>query len=102
MGLTKQETEGRAEAYITFTYNKSDTAYGASIEDHDRFVKLLADLETEKILGRHIIGTDAATLVQEVAKTMRSREGANAILQSIYVHSALPEGVQRSFDGLPV
>ena len=102
MGLTKQETEGRAEAYITFTYNKSDTAYGASIEGHDGFVKVLADAETEEILGCHIIGTDAATLIQEVANAVRSYAGVDAIPQSIYVYPALPEVVHRAFGGSPV
>ena len=102
MGLTQQEAEGRGAAYITSTYNYSDTAYGAPIEDHDGFVKVLADHETEEILGCHIIGTDAATLIQEVANAMRSRAGVDAILQSIYVHSDLPEVVQRAFGGLPV
>ena len=73
MGLTQQEAEGRGAAYITSTYNYSDTAYGAPIEVHDGFVKVLADHETEEILGCHIIGTDAATLIQEVANAMRSR-----------------------------
>ena len=102
MGLTQQEAEGRGAAYITSTYNYSDTAYGAPIEVHDGFVKVLADHETEEILGCHIIGTDAATLIQEVANVMRSRAGVDTILQSIQVHSALPEIVQRAFGGLPV
>ena len=86
MGLTQQEAEGRGAAYITSTYNYSDTAYGAPIEDHDGFVKVLTDHETEEILGCHIIGTDAATLIQEVANATRSCAGVDAILQSIYVH----------------
>ena len=102
MGLTNQETEGRAEAHITFTYNKSDTAYGASIESHDGFVKVLADPETEEILGCHIIGTDAATLIQEVANAVRSYAGVDAIPQSIYVYPALPEVVHCAFGRSPV
>ena len=100
--LTQQEVAGRGAAYITPIYNYSDTAYGASIEDHDRFVKMLADPETEEILGCHVIGTDAATLIQEVANATRSCAGVDTILQSIYVHPALPELVQRAFGGLPV
>ena len=102
MGLTQQETEGRAETYITSTYNKLDTAYGESIEGHDGFVKVLSDPETEEIPGCHIIGTDAATLIQEVANAVRSRAGIDAIFQLIYVHPYLPEVVQRAFGGLPV
>ena len=63
---------------------------------------MLSDPETEEIPGCHIIGTDAATLIQEVANAVRSRAGVDAIHQSIYVHPSLPEVVQRAFGGLPV
>ena len=102
VGMTQQEAEGRGTAYVVATYDYSDTAYGASIEDKDGFVKVLADPETGEILGCHIIGTDAATLIQEAANAMRARIGVDAITQSIYVHPALPEVVQRAFGNLPI
>jgi dihydrolipoamide dehydrogenase len=102
VGMTEQEAEGRGAAYVAATYDYSDTAYGASIEDKDGFVKVLADPETGEILGCHIIGTDAATLIQEAANVMRGRMGVDAILQSIYVHPALPEVIQRAVGALPV
>ena len=65
-------------------------------------MKVLADPETGQILGCHIIGSEASILIQEVANAMRLRLSANAITQSIYVHPALPEVVQRAFGGLAV
>ena len=65
-------------------------------------MEVLPDPETEEIPGCHIIGTDGATLIQEVANAVRSRAGVDTILQSIYVHPYLPEVVQRGFGGLPV
>jgi dihydrolipoamide dehydrogenase len=41
VGMTQQEAEGRGTAYVVATYDYSDTAYGASIEDKDGFVKVL-------------------------------------------------------------
>ena len=102
VGMTQQEAEGRGAAYVTSTYNYSDTAYGASIEDKDGFVKVLADPESGEILGCHMIGTDAATLIQEAANVMRVRGGVDAITQPIYVHPALPEVMQRAVGQLPV
>ena len=102
VGLTQQEAEGRGAAYAAAAYDYSDTAYGASIEDKDGFVKVLADPESGEILGCHIIGSDAATLIPEAANAMRLRLGVDAITQSIYVHPALPEVVQRAFGQLPV
>ena len=100
VGLTQQEAEGRGASYVAAAYDYSDTAYGASIEDKDGFVKVLADPESGEILGCHIIGSDAATLIQEATNAMRTRSGVDAITQSIYVHPALPEVVQRAFGEL--
>ena len=102
VGLTQQDAEGRGASYVAATYNYSDTAYGAAIEDKDGFVKVLADPESGEILGCHIIGSDAATLIKEAANAMRLRLGVDAITQSIYVHPALPEVVQRAFGQLPL
>ncbi len=65
-------------------------------------MKVLADQESGEILGCHIIVTDAATLIQEAANVMRARGGVDAITQSIYVHPALPEMLQRAVAQLPV
>ena len=100
VGLTEQEARWMGVDYAVATYDYSDTAYGASIMDRDGFVKVLADPESAEILGAHIIGTDASILIQEVANAMRVRATTAAITQSIYVHPALPEVVQRAFGSL--
>ena len=100
VGLTEQGATEQSVPYAVATYDYYDTAYGSSIEDRDGFVKVLAHPETEEILGCHIIGTDAATLIQEVANAMRMNLTTDAITQSVYVHPALPEVVQRAFGAL--
>ncbi|MEX2159716.1 MAG: mycothione reductase [Dehalococcoidia bacterium] len=97
VGLTEGEARARGLPYAVGVYEYANTAYGSSIEDKDGFVKVLVDPESEEILGCHILGTDASTLIQEVANAMRIRATARAITQSIYVHPALPEVVQRAF-----
>ena len=100
VGLTEREAVASGLPYTAATYDYRNTAYGSSIEDGDGFVKVLAHVETGEILGCHIIGTDASILVQEVVNAMRLRAPVDAITQSIYVHPALPEVVQRAFGAL--
>ena len=100
VGMTQQEAEDMGVLYSVARYDYYDTAYGSSIEDRDGFVKVLADPDSGEILGAHIIGTDASILIQEVANAMRLRQPIDAITQSIYVHPALPEVVQRAFGAL--
>ena len=102
VGLTEQAAEERGIHYAAASYDYSNTAYGSSIEDRDGFVKVLADPETREILGCHIIGTDASTLMQGVTNAMRMRLTTDAITGSIYVHPALPEVIQRAFGELQI
>lgn len=100
VGLTEKEAKEQGVAYIVAAYDYYNTAYGASIQDRDGFVKILAERDTEEILGAHIIGTDASILIQEVVNATRLQLSVDAITQSIYVHPALPEVVQRAFGEL--
>jgi len=102
VGLTEREVREQGLSYAAGTYRYYDTAYGSSIEDRDGFVKALAHRETMEILGCHIIGSEASILIQEVANAMRMRLPTDAITQSIYVHPALPEVVQRAFGSLAI
>ncbi len=100
VGLTERAAREQGLPYLVSTYNYYDTAYGSSIEDKDGFVKALAQRETGEILGCHIIGSEASILIQEVVNAVRMRLTTDAITQSIYVHPALPEVVQRAFGAL--
>ncbi len=100
VGITEAEARTAGRRYVTARYEYDDTAYGASIEDHDGFVKVIADPETKELLGLHILGTDAATLVQGPATLMRAHENVDAVRRAIFVHPALPEVVQRAFGEL--
>ena len=102
VGLTEREAKEKDVPHTVATYDYYDTAYGSSIEDRDGFVKVLAHTESGEILGCHIIGSEASILIQEVVNAMRMRLNTDAITQSIYVHPALPEVVQRAFGALPV
>ncbi|MDP6494495.1 MAG: hypothetical protein QGI09_03535 [Dehalococcoidia bacterium] len=78
-----------------------DTAYHPSLDGRDGFIKVLGDHHTQEILGYHIISTDAYVLAQERATAMHLRLSTDATTQSIYVHPALAEVVQRTFRSLP-
>jgi pyruvate/2-oxoglutarate dehydrogenase complex dihydrolipoamide dehydrogenase (E3) component len=100
VGLTEQAARAARRRHVVGRYDYDETAFGASIEDHDGFVKVLADPKSREILGCHILGTDASTLVQGVATLMRAGETVDAVREAIFVHPALPEVLQRAFGEL--
>ncbi|MFB6170221.1 MAG: FAD-dependent oxidoreductase, partial [Haloarculaceae archaeon] len=98
VGAREEDLREADREYATSTYRYQDTARGGAMK-REGFVKVLAGLDGE-ILGCHILGPEAATLVQEVVVAMKSGSGTvRDVRQAVHVHPALPEVVQRAFGG---
>ncbi|WP_375335551.1 hypothetical protein [Halorussus sp. MSC15.2] len=98
VGAHEEALRAADREYATNTYRYEDTARGDAMHA-EGFVKVLVDMEGE-ILGCHIIGPDASTLIQEVVVAMQAGSGTvQDIRESVHVHPALPEVVQRAFTG---
>jgi mycothione reductase len=98
VGAREETLRGEDREYATNTYRYEDTARGDAMKT-DGLVKVLIDLDGE-ILGCHIVGPQASTLIQEVVVAMKAGSGTvQDIRQSVHIHPALPEVVQRAFSG---
>ena len=60
------------------------------------FVKILADKETDKILGAHIIGPNAGDLIQEIVSVMEFEGTAEDIGRTCHAHPTLTEVVKEA------
>ncbi|MEF8905593.1 MAG: dihydrolipoyl dehydrogenase [Haloarculaceae archaeon] len=99
-GVGAQEGELRAAGreYATRTYRYDETARGSAMKA-DGFLKAIIDLDGE-ILGCHVIGPEASNLIQEVVVAMKAGSGTvRDIRESVHIHPALSEVVQRGFSG---
>jgi len=97
VGLTEQECQAQGIDYAVGRYEYADTGMGTALQERDGFVKVIARRSDGKILGCHIIGPEASTLIQEAVVAMKSGEGKiRNILNSIHVHPALPEVLARA------
>lgn len=67
-------------------------AYGWALEDTDGFAKIIVDAGTTQILGAHIIGAEATTLIQQLIQAMSTGQTARDIATTQYwIHPAMPE-----------
>lgn len=99
VGYTEEELLEKKIKYIKGTYDFIDTGYGMAIKDEDGFVKVLAS-PNGKILGCHIIGSEASILIHEVIVAMNAGLGIKGIVDAVHIHPALSEVVQRAFNQL--
>jgi len=78
----------------TFAYD--ETPLGSALRARDGFAKVIVD-DTDEILGFHIVGPEASTLVHEVSTAVAAGADATTIAETIHVHPALSEVVQGAF-----
>ena len=97
VGLTEQQARDAGVPYRVSVRNYADTAYGWALEDTTSFVKLLADPTRRTLLGAHIIGPQAATLMQPLLQAMTLGQTVDQIGREVlYVHPALTEVVEQA------
>ncbi len=100
VGLREQDLKQRKIDYAVGRYQFINSGMGIAMQDNDGFVKIFADRKTRKILGCHILGTDASTLIHEVIVAMKNNLNVDAISSSVHVHPALSEVVQRAVNSI--
>ena len=97
VGLT--ERDARASGLPISVANKpfGHTAYGWAMEDSTSFAKLIAHAETRELLGAHIIGPQASTLVQQLIQGMSFGQTVDQMAHGqFYIHPALTEVIENA------
>ncbi len=103
VGLTEQEARDLGVAYVKSTQDYAGIAYGWAMEDTTGFAKLLADPASGQLLGAHIIGPQASTLIQPLIQAMSFGLDARSMAKGQYwIHPAMPELVENALLNLPL
>ncbi|MCE7886807.1 MAG: dihydrolipoyl dehydrogenase [Alphaproteobacteria bacterium PRO2] len=89
--LKKDGVEYRAGKF-PFMANGRARAMGAI----DGFVKILADAKSDRVLGAHIIGPEAGTLIAEIVLAMEADLTAEDIARTCHAHPTLEEAVKEA------
>jgi dihydrolipoamide dehydrogenase len=64
--------------------------------DMDGFVKILADADSDEILGVHIVGARAADLIMEAAALMEFKSTAEDMSRICHPHPTFSEGLKEA------
>ncbi len=100
VGKTEEQLKEAGVDYkvgkFPFTANGRARAMNAT----DGFVKILADAKTDRILGCHILGPEAGTLIHEVVVAMEFGGSAEDLARSFHGHPTLNEAVKEAALGV--
>ena len=100
VGKTEEDLKAEGIAYkaakFPFTANGRAKAMLAS----QGFVKILADKETDRVLGCHIVGKGAGEMIHEAAVLMEFGGSAEDLARTCHAHPTMSEAVREAALGL--
>ena len=101
VGMVEEEAQAAGYEILVGRARYTDVTMGYAMAEEDSLVKVVVDQETRKILGCHIVGSQAAILVQQIVYLMNAGDqGYFPLADSQVIHPALSEVVIRAFGNL--
>jgi dihydrolipoamide dehydrogenase len=96
VGQTEEELKAAGIAYKVGKFPFTANGRARALGDTEGFVKVLADKQTDRILGAHIIGPDAGTLIAELVTAMEFGASAEDIARTCHAHPTLEEAIKEA------
>jgi dihydrolipoyl dehydrogenase len=96
VGKTEEELKEAGIAYNAGKFPFTANGRAKANQQTDGFVKILADAKTDRVLGVHIVGSDAGNMIAEAAVAMEFGAAAEDIARTCHAHPTLPEAVKEA------
>jgi mycothione reductase len=97
VGLTEEQACAQGRDVVVGRRDYGGTAYGWALVDETSFAKVLVDRATGLIVGAHVIGPQAATLIQPLVQAMQFGQTAAEVANEPYwIHPALTEVIENA------
>ncbi len=96
VGYTEEELKSRSVAYKTGSFPFKASGRARASMDTDGLIKVLADQQTDEILGVHMIGPRAADMIAEAVVAMEFRASAEDIGRISHAHPTYTESFKEA------
>ncbi|MBK0382613.1 dihydrolipoyl dehydrogenase [Pedobacter sp. SD-b] len=96
VGYTEEQLKEKGSKYKTGTFPFKASGRARASMDTDGLVKVLADAETDEILGVHMIGPRCADMIAEAVVAMEFRASAEDIGRISHAHPTFTEAFKEA------
>jgi dihydrolipoamide dehydrogenase len=96
VGKTEEELKAAGVPYKVGKFPFTANARARCNGDTEGLVKMLADAKTDRVLGCHIIGPDAGTMIAEIAVAIEFGAASEDIARTSHAHPTLNEAVKEA------
>ena len=96
IGKTEEQLKELNKKYKVGKFSFMANSRAKAIDDTEGFVKILADEQTDKVLGAHIIGPHAGELIAEIGVAMEFGASSEDIARTCHAHPTFSEAVKEA------
>ncbi|HEV7270806.1 dihydrolipoyl dehydrogenase [Pseudoxanthomonas sp.] len=93
VGKTEQQLKAEGVAYKAGSFPFAAVGRAVAMAESAGFVKVIADAETDRVLGMHLVGANVSELVHEGVLTMEFKGSADDLARICHAHPSLSEAV---------
>ena len=96
VGKTEEELKAKGIAYNKGTFPLMANSRAKAISHTDGMVKILSDKSTDKILGAHMIGHEAGTVIHELSIAMGFGASSEDVARICHGHPTVNEAIKEA------
>ncbi len=96
VGATEEQLVAKNIKFKKGKFPFSANSRAKTVNDTEGFVKILADAETDRILGAHIIQTNAGELIAELGLAIEYEASSEDIARATHSHPTLSEAIKEA------
>ena len=96
VGNTEEQLKNDKINYKVGKFSLMANSRAKTINETEGFVKILADSSTDKVLGVHMIGSNAGELIAEMALAMEFGASSEDIARTCHAHPTFSEALKES------
>jgi len=96
VGETEEQAKARGVAVKVGKFPFTANARARAMAETDGLVKIIADAKTDLVLGAHILGPDAGTLIAELALAIEFGASSEDVARTCHAHPTLNEAVKEA------
>jgi dihydrolipoamide dehydrogenase len=100
VGVTEKEAREKNIAFLTGRFPFRAVGKAVAMGEFTGLVKIVAEKETDKILGAQIIGPQASTLIHELVLAIKMGLKTEEVAETIHAHPTLSEGIGEACEAI--
>jgi dihydrolipoamide dehydrogenase len=100
VGKTEEQLKSEGVKYKTGKFPFSANGRARAMAETEGFVKILADATTDRVLGAHIVGADAGTMIAELVLAIEFGASSEDIARTSHAHPTLNEAIKEAALGV--